>query len=130
MDEALLYCPKDQVNYLGRLRREELLEKMHEIDLVSVCSQYFDNYPTLALEALVHNSLPFTTDITGVASLLRSLDSRLVIKASEIPNLEEINKVRNRLGREYDLLKLEVSDLSQFVPQYLEIVLKNRRGKT
>jgi len=128
-EEALLYCPEEQVIYLGRLRREELLEKMHDINLVSVCSQYFDNYPTLALEALVHNSVPFTTNITGVASMLSKLDNRLVIKTSEIPNLEEINKVKNGFGHEYDSVKLQVSDLSIFVPQYLEIMQSKRRGK-
>lgn len=128
MEEALLYCPRNQVTYLGRLKREELLEKMHGINLVSVCSQYFDNYPTLALEALVHNSVPFTTDITGVASLLGELDDRLVIGTSEIPNLEEINKVKSGLGHRYDLVKLQVSDLSQFVPRYLEILESTRKG--
>lgn len=129
LDEALLYCPEAQVNYLGRLRREELLERIHEINLVSVCSQYYDNYPTLALEALVHDSIPFTTEITGVASMLKELDSRLVIKTSEIPNLEEINQVKNRLGSEYDVMKLQVSDLNQFVPRYLEIIQSERREK-
>lgn len=123
--EALLYCPTEKVTYLGRMSREDLLEKLHEIDLVSVCSQYYDNYPTIALEAIVHDSLPFTTELTGVALMLGNLDSRLVIRSDEIPNLEKIYQARGRLSHEYNALKDEVSDLNVLVSSYLEIIESN-----
>jgi hypothetical protein len=89
------YCQanlrSEEFIYLGRLPRRELLGLIHQVDLVAVISQYFDPYPTIALEAVKHGTAFFTTEVSGVSSLLNCEAARFLIsQVGEIPNLSNI----------------------------------------
>jgi len=86
-DFARSYCPEEKIVWLGKLSHTELLVKIHSMELVAVCSQYYDNFPTVALEAMVHGSIPITTEITGVSELVREISPALVFKVGDIPSL-------------------------------------------
>ena len=89
---ALTYCTEEKINWLGKLSNAEVQKKIHSLELVAVCSQYFDNYPTIALEALVHGSIPVTTEVTGVSELIAEISPILVQKVGDRPNLEKIRE--------------------------------------
>jgi glycosyltransferase involved in cell wall biosynthesis len=89
---ALSYCPKEKIIWLGKLTNAEVQKEIHSMELVAVCSQYFDNYPTIALEALVHGSIPITSDVTGVSELIMEVSPLLVLRVGELPNLDNIRE--------------------------------------
>ena len=91
-DFALSYCPEEKIVWLGKLSHTELLAKIHSMDLVAVCSQYYDNFPTVALEAIVHGSIPITTEITGVSEIVREISPALVFKVGDTPSLALIRE--------------------------------------
>ena len=103
--------------YLGLLNRDELLEFIHKVEFVSAISQYYDNYPTIALEALTHGAIPITTSITGVSSLLRYISPDLVIDPKDLIPFDDYS---------YSILhqkipKMDELDLNLQKSRYLEI---------
>lgn len=89
---ALAYCTEEKIIWLGKLTNADVQKKIHSMELVAVCSQYFDNYPTIALEALVHGSIPITTEVTGVSELITEISPILVQKVGERPNFDKIRE--------------------------------------
>lgn len=89
--QAGLFLPPHLVEYHGILSREDLAKLIHHIDIVGACSQYFDPYPTICLEAVRHGKLFVTTNTAGTSILLKDYpESPLCLKVGEIPNLEDI----------------------------------------
>ena len=120
---ALSICPANQVNYLGVLSRQELLKIIHTFEFVAVCSQYFDNYPTIGLEALAHGSIPITTSITGLADLLKTISEDLVIRPGQIPDLVSIKNtiVESKHGRVVATRK--ATDLKTTIEEYVKLFM-------
>lgn len=74
----LLGIPSSQYSFLGYLDKKSLYPLIHEVDIVACLSECFDNFPTVALEALYHGSIPIVTPCTGVSEMLASIHHQLV----------------------------------------------------
>ncbi len=120
---ASQYCSLDQIIYLGYLTHDQLLASLHDYEFVSVCSQYYDNYPTIGLEALVHGSIPITTSTTGLAKMLGEISPRLVLSVGEVPNLNFIkSEIQSSLENcLMTNITTSVSDTSGMINQYLTL---------
>lgn len=122
-DEDLLLhaqsqLPSEKINFHGRVSRHDLHKLMHDMQLVSVLSQYFDPYPTVGLEALRHGSMFITTNTTGISVLARALDSRLVLNVGEIPNLDSLlNIIRDNDGKS-DQIRMRIPSQEKVFKQY------------
>lgn len=97
-DVDLLEYTKKRLNerdftYLGRLSRPEIALILHQVKYVACMSQYYDNYPTIAIEALAHGAIPITTHLTGVAQLASSISPELVVEVDQIVNLDKIDSL-------------------------------------
>lgn len=97
-DVDLLEYTKKRLNerdftYLGRLSRPEIALILHQVKYVACMSQYYDNYPTIAIEALTHGAIPITTHLTGVAQLASSISPHLVVEVDQIVNLDKIDSL-------------------------------------
>jgi glycosyltransferase involved in cell wall biosynthesis len=110
-----------QFTYLGKLSREEVLSFMHRVKFVAVLSQYFDNYPTVALEAIMHGAIPITTPITGVADLVRAIDPLLVIPHNEQIDLKVLEKIQRSKVNKISLLQ-EVINLEDCLNRYQNLL--------
>lgn len=64
------FLPLSQFEYLGFLTPPKLFSRIHRVEFVSVLSDCFDVYPTIALEGMVHNSKVLATETTGIARFL------------------------------------------------------------
>jgi len=83
--------PINRYRYLGQLESEELYSYIHKVKFVAVLSQCYDNFPTIGLEALIHGSLPITTEITGISPFCKDISTKLVFRVNEIPNLDQLS---------------------------------------
>ena len=83
--------PSNKYRYLGQISNLDLIYYIHSVKFVAVLSKYYDNFPTIGIEALVHGSLPITTNLTGISSLCKNISSKLVFNSSDIPDLEQLN---------------------------------------
>jgi len=91
LQRAIQLLPHEIIEYHGVLSRQELGELMHNVDLVSACSQYFDPYPTICLEAVRHGTPFLTTSTSGTSVLFPSiLDIPLILDVGEIPDLDDV----------------------------------------
>lgn len=82
-----------QYRYLGRLSRTDLIKEIHGATLVGVLSQYFDPYPTVALESFCHGTPFITTNATGSISLVPGeLRKSHILRVGEIPQLNIVLK--------------------------------------
>ena len=98
-----------QFTYLGLLSRNQLTEFIHSVEYVAVLSAYYDNYPTIALEAIMHGAKPITTPITGVARLVESISPDLVIPMNTKLVLKNLESVAPEQGTDFDTLKTQLS---------------------
>jgi glycosyltransferase involved in cell wall biosynthesis len=90
---GLKYLGNDQFTYLGFLEPSELFKQIHKSELVSVLSECFDVYPTIALEAFMHNSIPITSLSTGIVQLVEKSGCGIILDdAKEQLTLEELKK--------------------------------------
>jgi glycosyltransferase involved in cell wall biosynthesis len=87
-DTALLYLSEEQFKYLGFLPPETLFLEIHKAYFVSVLSECFDVYPTIALEAFMHGSNVISSDSTGVTELIHEYGTGHILKKAEMPNLD------------------------------------------
>lgn len=126
---ALEYCPQDRIQFLGMVSREELLQLLHKINLVAVCSQYLDNYPTIGLEALAHGAIPFTTSCTGLAELLIKISPSLIIGPGTVPNLTSILSAANVKKVEISETASLVQDFSRMIGEYLALIIDSNPSK-
>jgi glycosyltransferase involved in cell wall biosynthesis len=127
--EASEFCSGSKIHYLGRLSNADLLSSIHSFELVSVCSQYYDNYPTIALEALVHGSLPFTTTCSGASEYLMKLNPKLVVNPGEIPNLPLILQTAKSMGSNIEILIKEITDIELQNLEYSNLISFNSRHR-
>lgn len=119
---ALEFCPSERIKYLGLIPREELLGLLHSVELVAVCSQYLDNYPTIGLEALVHGSIPFTTSCTGLAQVIGTISSNLVLNPGQIPDLDKILHAGNSAKDHLLKAASSVKDIDAMIQEYLGLI--------
>ena len=90
---GLKYLGNDQFTYLGFLEPNELFKQIHKSELVSVLSECFDVYPTIALEAFMHNSIPITSLSTGIVQLVEKSGCGIILDdAKEQLTLEQLKK--------------------------------------
>jgi glycosyltransferase involved in cell wall biosynthesis len=107
--DLLDFCNREYshipTRYHGRLSRLELCALMHQVDIVSVLSQYLDPYPTVSLEALAHGTFYITTPTSGTSKILIDLNlEELLIPLSQIPSLDKIyEKLKNSSNTQFDL---------------------------
>lgn len=118
--EALQYCSAEKVEYLGNKPNQELLLLLHKFEIVSVCSQSFDNYPTIGLEALAHGCKIVTSEITGLSKLLARHGINATVRIDEIPAFREIQAIPNELFKSHKLLQ-EIIDPIITVESYLTL---------
>jgi hypothetical protein len=90
---------QDDFTYLGRLPRNEITKFLHSVKYVSCLSQYYDNYPTIALEAIAHGAIPITSRLTGVAALISQISPQLILNEGEVPSLIELDKFDFEVSR-------------------------------
>lgn len=119
---ALEFCPAERIVYLGVIPRRELLQLIHSVELVAVCSQYLDNYPTIGLEALVHGSIPFTTSSTGLMQVLDPISPDLVLPPGQIPDLDKILDIGNSAKDRRLLAAESASDIDAMIQDYLTLI--------
>lgn len=81
-DIGLRYLDQIQFKYLGFMNSETLFSEIHGVDFVSVLSECFDVYPTIALEAFMHKSSVISSSTTGVADLIRQTNCGTVLDDS------------------------------------------------
>lgn len=81
-DSAKSYLSEIQFEYLGFLKPEELFKYIHQVKFVSVLSECFDVYPTIALEGFMHNSKILATPTIGTAKLLDIHGGGIIIDSS------------------------------------------------
>ena len=120
-NEALQYCPTEKVEYLGNKSHQELLKLLHNFEIVSVCSQSFDNYPTIGLEALVHGCKVVTSELTGLSRLLTKHGIDATVQIGEIPDFRQIQTLPNEKFQN-DKLMGEITDPSITVESYLDLI--------
>jgi glycosyltransferase involved in cell wall biosynthesis len=85
------YLASQQFEYVGFLSPAKLFIYMHRVKFVSVLSDCFDVYPTVALEGIIHNSKILTTKTTGVAKLVVNHGGGFLLDSnSTIVNLDEL----------------------------------------
>ena len=83
--------PSTKYRYLGQLSNLDLIHYIHSVKFVAVLSQYYDNFPTIGIEALVHGSIPLTTNLTGVSSICENISSKIIFNSGDIPDLEQLD---------------------------------------
>ena len=106
---GLLFLNDKQFKYLGLLEPESLFLEIHRADFVSVLSECFDVYPTIALEAFMHNSNVISTPTTGVADLMVETKHGLVLESS-VQNLNLDNyKTETLSGNPFPKEKISVN---------------------
>jgi glycosyltransferase involved in cell wall biosynthesis len=81
-DSAKSYLSEIQFEYLGFLKPEELFKYIHQVKFVSVLSECFDVYPTIALEGFMHNSKILATPTIGTGKLLDIHGGGIIIDSS------------------------------------------------
>ena len=101
--------PSTKYRYLGQLSNLDLICYIHSVKFVAVLSQYYDNFPTIGIEAMVHGSLPITTNLTGISSICKNISSKLIFNSGDIPDLEQLNL--EFYSKNYDI-KLSNSDFT------------------
>jgi glycosyltransferase involved in cell wall biosynthesis len=97
-----------QFEYLGFLGPDDLFREVHKVDFVSVISECFDVYPTIALEAFMHGSTPISSGTTGIAQLINQSGCGIILNDSD----EDIN---------LDRLKIEVSQQPIFSTESISL---------
>ncbi len=118
---ALEFCPPERIKYLGLIPRDELLKLLHSIELVAVCSQYLDNYPTIGLEALVHGAIPFTSSYTGLSRVFAGISPALVLNPGEVPDLDKILSAGNSARNQLLKAAVPVQDIESMIQEYLAL---------
>ena len=83
--------PSTKYRYLGKLSNLDLIYYIHSVKFVAVLSQFYDNCPTIGIEALVHGSLPITTNLTGISPICENISSKIVFNSGDIPDLEQLD---------------------------------------
>jgi glycosyltransferase involved in cell wall biosynthesis len=83
----------DDFTYLGRLSRSEISQVLHRVKYVACLSQYYDNYPTIVLEAIAHGAFPITSRLTGVAEIVSLISPKLTVEEGQAVDLMELNKL-------------------------------------
>jgi glycosyltransferase involved in cell wall biosynthesis len=91
LDFTRARLPVNRYRYLGELANSEVHMYMHSVKFVFVISEYYDNFPTIGIESLVHKSLPLTSNLTGINLLCKSVSSSLVIDNKTIVNLDQLD---------------------------------------
>jgi glycosyltransferase involved in cell wall biosynthesis len=82
-----------QFKYLGFLEPNDLFREIHKVDFVSVISECFDVYPTIALEAFMHGSTPISSGTTGVAQLINQSGCGIILNdLAEDINLDKLKQ--------------------------------------
>lgn len=105
---ASLYLDEKQFKYLGFLKPEDLFVEIHCADFVSVLSECFDVYPTIALEAFMHDTRVISSPTTGVSNLIRETNFGLVLETS-VPNLNlDYLKSQLQTGKAFPKEKISV----------------------
>lgn len=130
-DDLLNYCsmrldPK-QFMFHGKLSRFELGGLMHRMDLVGVCSQYYDPYPTVGLEALRHGSFFLSTNTAGISYIYSGeISKNLIFKLGEVPdldlalsfvntNLDVLNAIKSKLPTPIDVCETYLEMIDQLI---------------
>jgi len=81
-DSAKSYLSEIQFEYLGFLKPEKLFKYIHQVKFVSVLSECFDVYPTIALEGFMHDSKILATPTIGTTKLLDINGGGIIIDSS------------------------------------------------
>lgn len=121
--EAVQYCPISQISYLGMKSNQELLRLLHSYEIVSVCSQYFDNFPTIGLEALAHGCKVVTTEITGLSCLLSKYEVNEIIPSNTVPDFKKIQSMSFDSFNNPELLN-EITNPEIVIKSYIKIFSK------
>lgn len=119
--QAIQYCPAEMVEYLGNKSNQEVLLLLHKFEIVSICSQSFDNYPTIGLEAIVHGCKVVTTEVTGLSRLLARYGIKATLPVGHIPDFIEIQKIPKDVFQYYELQR-EIIDPAITVGAYLDLL--------
>ena len=68
----------NQYTFLGYVKKDFLYPLIHSMHFVSCLSDCFDNFPTVALEAIYHGSIPIVSSSTGVSEIIHSINPQMV----------------------------------------------------
>lgn len=130
-DDLLNYCSmrldSKQFMYHGKLSRFELGRLMHGMDIVGVCSQYYDPYPTVGLEALRHGSFFLSTNTAGISHIYSGeISKSLIFKVGQVPdldlalsfvntNLDALNAIKSKLPTPIDVCETYLEMIHQLI---------------
>jgi len=114
--------PVEQIEYHGTLSRANLHLLMHQMSLVSVLSQYFDPYPTVALESIRHGSMFMTTNTTGVSLLLDSIEDSFIFSVGEIPDLDSLVDQIQIVTRSQNIVTSKIPSQDEVTRKYLVLM--------
>lgn len=123
---ARKYLLESQFEFLGFLTPVDLFIHIHRAKLVSVISECYDVYPTIALEALIHNSKVLTTESTGVADLLKAIGYGVVVDSSDI--FLDLHMLFNvcREESEYPLSQISLSESGEKYSSFFKLKISTR----
>lgn len=125
VDYASNELPKERYVYLGEMKNVDLVKRIHEMKFVSVLSECYDNFPTIGIEALIHDSFPITTEITGLAEMCQNIDSRLVIKVDDILDLNYLDSIFYSRNQVFNHSKPIFADFETFLEEYFSLLESN-----
>ena len=126
-DYCSMRLDSEKFKYHGKLSRFELGELIHKMDLVGVCSQYYDPYPTVGLEALRHGSFFLSTNTAGISHIYSSaVSENLIFEIGKVPdldsalnfindNLDILDAVKNRLPTPMDTCKIYLEMIDELI---------------
>jgi glycosyltransferase involved in cell wall biosynthesis len=126
-DTAKKYLQSSQYDFLGFLTPVDLFSHIHRAKLVSVISECYDVYPTIALEALMHNSKVLVTESTGVANLFRSLGYGAVVDSSD--TFLDLDMLFNNVDKErqYSLSQISLTESGEKYSSFFDLKISPGR---
>jgi glycosyltransferase involved in cell wall biosynthesis len=124
--DLLTYVKKMGVTnykYYGIITRDEVSELIHQMDLVFACSQCFDVYPTICLEALRHKTPFITTNISGTSQIYSSkIASNLIFNVGTVPDLDMVFDYISQNYYEIINEEKKILDTSEVYFKYLRLL--------
>ena len=124
--DLLTYVQKMGVTnykYYGIITRDEVSKLIHQMDLIFACSQCFDVYPTICLEALRHKTPFITTNISGTAQIYSSkIASNLVFNVGTVPDLDRVFDYMSQNYHEIINEEIKIPDTSEVYSAYLPLL--------
>lgn len=75
------------INFLGAYHQDELPDIMDDVDVVVVPSEWYENYPTVILEALLFKKPVIASEIGGIPELIQEHENGFLFPSGDVKSL-------------------------------------------